>query len=184
MFQLGPGPTSDQFSLGLSQIRSNITYTNIFSNIAARSYKKGQYFFIGTDLYKAIENIDIDDELTPLNTELVESNLLDSLFWQTSYSTEGLSFETTNGTYEAGGYFRLGNIVVVNLRVTMTSTGQASGAKTYVTGFPRPLFNVTCANNVAMSASPYISTDGNLLKTTPAITASVLNCTCIYLTID
>lgn len=52
-----------------------------------------------------------------------------------SYSTDGLTF--SSGTILDGGYCKIGNLVIVNMRINVTTTIPAGN--TFMTGFPRAL---------------------------------------------
>ena len=63
-----------------------------------------------------------------------------------SHSTSGLS--TSGCTLESGGYTKLSNIVIVNMRIKLTSA--VSGAFYPVSGLPSPLGSI---NNVALTTN-------------------------------
>ena len=65
-----------------------------------------------------------------------------------SYSTTGLT--PTNCTIGAGGYYRVGNLVVVNMRVSTTAS--ISGGTTFISGLPAP-DTTLAASNVALGVT-------------------------------
>ena len=62
-----------------------------------------------------------------------------------SYTKDGLT--TSKCVIEDGGYAKLGNLVIVNLRIKFTET-TSTGAMTIMSGLPQ---SITNTNNVAFS---------------------------------
>lgn len=77
-----------------------------------------------------------------------------------AYSTTGLSY--TNCTYVAGGYCKIGSLVIVNMRITIT--GAIATSVVFITGFPKPIDEntnmVQVSNNV--NGGFTLKTDGSL----------------------
>ena len=62
---------------------------------------------------------------------------VDNRIFPDSYSIEGLTF--TRCFYVAGGFIKIGKIVIVNLRIKVVT----AGTNDYITGLPIPLSNNT-----------------------------------------
>ena len=141
---------------------------------------------VSTTAIPGVSNV--NDALIALN------NKIDNLF-NVEFTTDGLQINTTNtNTITHGGYAMIGNLVIVNMRFTITSTGQATGTKTFITGLPTPsasLHATSSAGAVVALASNhpglYIdsTTTGNPIKKMASAAAySSVNviCSAAYLT--
>ena len=67
----------------------------------------------------------------------------------TAYSTTGLSY--TNCSYVAGGYCKIGSLVIVNMRITVT--GAIANGTDFITGFPKPIDENTNMVQVSNNAN-------------------------------
>ena len=70
-------------------------------------------------------------------TTTVQSSLVGAVnsLIPTAYSTTGLSY--TNCSYVAGGYCKIGSLVIVNMRITVT--GAIANGADFIMGFPKPI---------------------------------------------
>lgn len=62
---------------------------------------------------------------------------INNIFTDLQYTTEGLT--TSNCVINNGGYYRIGNIIIVNMRINPTVTGLNS----FVSGLPKASVNGT-----------------------------------------
>lgn len=96
-----------------------------------------------------------------------------------TYSTSGLT--TTSGvTINEGGYFKFGNIVIVNIRFTLS--GSKQGGDSLITNFPKPIAtnnNIACGSTNA-SGSMVMGSYGALV-TADNITSGPYIASCVYL---
>ena len=67
----------------------------------------------------------------------------------TAYSTTGLSY--TNCSYAAGGYCKIGSLVIVNMRIVVT--GAIANGVDFMTGFPKPIDENTNMVQVSNNAN-------------------------------
>ena len=77
-----------------------------------------------------------------------------------SLSAEGLSF--SNCTYESGGYFKLGNLVIINIRV---NANKLNWGTNIISGFPTPEAPYTPCSMVTPQstfADGYIYSEGTI----------------------
>ena len=91
-----------------------------------------------------------------------------------TYSTIGLS--TANGTIESGGYCKIGRLVIVNMRVNLTTAVSAGG--TVMTGLPVPLTAYTGTGAVVECSvsnpgiAVFIRPNGNMATTSGSASLS------------
>lgn len=92
-------------------------------------------------------------------------------FYPLAFSRENLTVNTTNCSIDKGGYVKIGKLVIVNIRLALTSSGKAAGGKTFVSGFPVPLrdgentLNVVSLSNQTKDVTVIITYEGNLNST-------------------
>lgn len=87
------------------------------------------------------------------------------------------------GTITAGGYKRVGSLVVVNLRLNLTETLAAN--QTVIAGLPRPKgvnqgLNYISATSVVASNAFYISAAGVLCNQGPMTSTGTLILSAVY----
>ena len=96
-----------------------------------------------------------------------------------TYSTTGLS-TTTGVSIVEGGYFKFGNIVIVNIRFTLT--GSKSGGDSLITNFPKP---IATNNNIACSSTnangSMVMSSFSALVTADSLSAGTYIASCVYL---
>lgn len=97
-----------------------------------------------------------------------------------SYITTGLSY-ASGVEYASGGYIRVGNIIIVNIRVFIASDIPASTH--IIKGFPLPdvsLQTITVTNNKAKPSYVEYAT-GNMYCDSPLTSNSVFVAGCVYI---
>lgn len=92
---------------------------------------KGRYFYLDGTLKRAIAIIAQNASFTAQNCETVLNGGLNALIPALSYTQQGLN--AVNCTIINGGYAKFGNIVIVNIRFTITAVAP------HVDGFPLPI---------------------------------------------
>ena len=125
---------------------------------------------------------DAGSELTTANADIatLNSNLTASL------TQTGLT--TSNCTIEYGGYARIGNIVILNFRITTTAT--ASQNSTLISGFPTYTTSGAVNNAVGVLAENisdhtyldcYINKSGNLINALNVASGKTILLTGVYI---
>lgn len=181
-------------------LNSNESAIAIISNGNTHiAISEGQYVYvknhstISEGLYKAKTAIAANATLT-LNTniESVSKGAVNDLF-DTAYTTDGLTFVdwTTQGeygkvVYRYGGYCKIGRLVIVNMRVSITDNVIASGSE-MITGLP-PVA-IDAASNIAVGAvannqnKNITLTQGGIIAATDSIpVTNMIALFCCYLT--
>lgn len=96
---------------------------------ASRAYAKGEHFIRDGAFCTAKTAIASGATLT-LNTNYTAGSIADAVIQSNwSYTTSGLT--PTNCTIVGGGYCKIGNLVIVNMRIKFTATSGIT-----ITGFP------------------------------------------------
>lgn len=135
----------------------------------------GQYVYVknhstlADGLYKATAAIAANGTLSSSNLTADSKGGLNDLNDQignNQYSTSGLT--TTNCTIAAGGYHKLGKLVVVNIRVTASASNACSiyGFPTYNANVPYNIVScsiVDIGNSAFCNSPAYLRYDGGLL---------------------
>ena len=122
------------------------TVTNANSAIRSKIYvKSGSIITTPITFYPMIRLATVTDSTyapyVPSNAEL------DKKYDALSYISSGLT--VNNGTLQAGGYCKIGNLVIVNIRIKATTSNSSvtiSGLPTYSTKATTNLIPCTCSN--------------------------------------
>ena len=103
--------------------------------------------------------------------------------------TTGIRLSSSVSGITNGGYAKIGNLVVLNLRIGLTSTGKQSGSHTYLSGLPMPVvqdgFSVVVTTNIH-GLVMYMNSDGQIMKnsSSSAISSDNVILNAVYLTCD
>lgn len=108
-----------------------------------------------------------------------------SIFDNLSYSTQELT-ASDKCNIEAGGYCKIGKLVIVNIRVRLTDQISANSAETLVSGFPlqSTSFNIVAvATSFYTDASAYLNGSALIWQRASGIGANnVITFSTIYIT--
>lgn len=98
-----------------------------------------------------------------------------------SYTTQGLTY-SNNATYVDGGYVQIGNLVVVNIRLSMSSSTAAQTA--IIKGLP----HINATTNIAsvtnnMNSNIYIASypSYSYVENATQLSSGTLLCSCVYM---
>ena len=103
--------------------------------------------------------------------------------------TTGIRLTSSVSGITHGGYAKIGKLVILNIRVALTSTGKAAGSRTYLSGLPMPLTQdgfTVIVNTNQHGLVMYMNADGQIMKNSSAAAISTDNIilNAAYLTID
>jgi len=149
---------------------------------ASKAYAAGDYLVYNGQLYKVTATtITQGQTLTP-GGNIQSTSVSDILNPPAVYS---VPTDTGNCTIDAGGYIKIGSIVIVNIRFTLT------GNWPIIRGFPRPIQNGI--NTIGIfgydgqnekTAFGYINTNGELRIPQAYGDTGVILVTAVYITAD
>lgn len=135
-----------RYALGTEGVANNAATANACSGNAETATKFKNAVSIGDASFDGSQDV----------TLAAMGAMPESAFLVSGYSTEGLTAHT-NATIVDGGYVKIGCLVVVNVRVSVS--GQIPGASDILFGFPPPLENN--GNNIS-SVSCYSTTGATI----------------------
>lgn len=172
---------TDEIDDMVEQTEKNLAYINTTS-AAETTYHAGDYLVYNGQLYKVTATtITQGQTLTP-GGNIQSTSVSDILNPPAVYS---VPTDTGNCTIDAGGYIKIGSIVIVNIRFTLT------GNWPIIRGFPRPIQNGINTIGICgydgqneKTAFGYINTNGELRIPQAYGDTGVILVTAVYITAD
>lgn len=120
---------------------------------------------------------------------MATSTIVKPEVYPVTQTTTGITTTSNVSSISAGGYVRVGNVIILNIRLSLTSTGKASGSHTYLKGLPRPVeqqnFSVAIPTN-QHGLMMYMNVDGEIMKnsSSASISTDTIILETVYVTCD
>ena len=158
-----PAPSKTEFNLFNSEMTKVIIGNTSTDNVATGEYvslKKSIISGLSDGIYKSKSNIASGTPFVSSNLEAVTGGAvnalnddLDALNSKLTQQLTSTGLTASKCTIVSGGYAKIGNLVIVQIRVSNSSEAE----NRIITGFPA--YNSISQNCVEMTASDYITSD-------------------------